>query len=204
MFQEFFGFAQLPFSRTIATSDLFPTAGQKELAARLNYLVRERGFGLVTGDTLAPRLRAAQVQVSARASPPPCGRSPPASIPTATSCSIWLTRPRASPASTAISCWPWATSRPHLHHRQVRVSRPRMITRLRQAFTDLATTKRRLPLVILDEAHLLEPALLEPLRLLFSDQMREAASPWPPSSWSASPRCIARFTSRSMKPSTNA
>jgi type II secretory pathway predicted ATPase ExeA len=83
-------------------------------------------------------------------------------------------------------------------------SRPRMITRLRQAFTDLATTKRRLPLVILDEAHLLEPALLEPLRLLFSDQMREAASPWPPSSWSASPRCIARFTSRSMKPSTNA
>ena len=50
-------------------------------------------------------------------------------------------------------------------------SRPRMITRLRQAFTDLATTKRRLPLVILDEAHLLEPALLEPLRLLFSDQM---------------------------------
>ena len=49
MFQEFFGFAQLPFSRTIATSDLFPTAGQKELAARLNYLVRERGFGLVTG-----------------------------------------------------------------------------------------------------------------------------------------------------------
>ena len=46
-----------------------------------------------------------------------------------------------------------------------------MITRLRQAFTDLITAKRRLPLVILDEAHLLDPALFEPLRLLFSDQM---------------------------------
>ena len=50
MFQEFFGFTQIPFSKTIATSDLFPTEGQKELAARLAYLVRERGFGLVTGE----------------------------------------------------------------------------------------------------------------------------------------------------------
>jgi type II secretory pathway predicted ATPase ExeA len=50
MFQEFYGFTRLPFSRTIATADLFPTAGQKELSARLTYLVRERGLGLVTGD----------------------------------------------------------------------------------------------------------------------------------------------------------
>ena len=50
MFQEFYGFTSLPFSRTIATKDLFPMAGQKELGARLAYLVRERGFGLVTGE----------------------------------------------------------------------------------------------------------------------------------------------------------
>ncbi len=50
MFQEFYGFSSLPFSRTIATKDLFPTASQKELGARLAYLVRERGFGLVTGE----------------------------------------------------------------------------------------------------------------------------------------------------------
>jgi type II secretory pathway predicted ATPase ExeA len=50
MFQEFYGFTRVPFSRTIATPDLFPTAGQKELNARLTYLVRERGVGLVTGD----------------------------------------------------------------------------------------------------------------------------------------------------------
>jgi hypothetical protein len=34
MFQEFYGFTRVPFSRTIATQDLFPTAGQKELNAR--------------------------------------------------------------------------------------------------------------------------------------------------------------------------
>jgi len=50
MFNEYYGFTQLPFSKTIATSDLFGTAGQKELAARLTYLVRERGFGLITGE----------------------------------------------------------------------------------------------------------------------------------------------------------
>ena len=50
MFNEYYGFTRLPFSKTIATSDLFATAGQKELAARLTYLVRERGFGLVTGE----------------------------------------------------------------------------------------------------------------------------------------------------------
>ena len=50
MFQEFYGLSSLPFSRTIATKDLFPTASQKELGARLAYLVRERGFGLVTGE----------------------------------------------------------------------------------------------------------------------------------------------------------
>jgi len=50
MFQEFYGFTSLPFSRTLATKDLFPTASQKELGARLTYLVRERSVGLITGD----------------------------------------------------------------------------------------------------------------------------------------------------------
>ena len=50
MFNEYYGFTYLPFSKTIPTSDLFATAGQKELAARLTYLVRERGFGLITGE----------------------------------------------------------------------------------------------------------------------------------------------------------
>jgi hypothetical protein len=44
---------------------LFPTAGQKELSARLTYLVRERGCGLVTGEIGSGTLRA-----------PPCAPSP--------------------------------------------------------------------------------------------------------------------------------
>jgi len=61
MFQEFYGFTRVPFSRTIATQDLFPTAGQKELNARLAYLVRERGLGLVTGDIGSGKSTAAKL-----------------------------------------------------------------------------------------------------------------------------------------------
>ncbi len=50
MFQEFYGFQTLPFSQGLATSQLFPASGQAELKARLSYLVRERGIGLITGE----------------------------------------------------------------------------------------------------------------------------------------------------------
>jgi len=46
-----------------------------------------------------------------------------------------------------------------------------LVTRLRESFTDLLNAKRRIPIVILDEAHLLTQPMLEQLRLLFSDQM---------------------------------
>ena len=50
MFQHFYGFARLPFTKAIDTANLYATLGQKELSGRLTYLVRERGFGLVTGE----------------------------------------------------------------------------------------------------------------------------------------------------------
>ena len=51
MFQQFYAFTRQPFSRDIPTKDLFPAETQMELAARLDYLVRERGLGMLTGET---------------------------------------------------------------------------------------------------------------------------------------------------------
>jgi transposase InsO family protein len=51
MFQQFYGFSRTPFSKDIPPQDLFPAEGQQELCARLTYLVKERGLGLVTGET---------------------------------------------------------------------------------------------------------------------------------------------------------
>src|SRR5437870_5725173 len=150
MFQEFFGFTQIPFSRTIATSDLFPTANQKELAARLNYLVRERGFGLVTGEIGSGKSTAV--------------RAFTASLDPNRYLVLYLTNP--TTGITGI----YRDLLLALGH-EPPFSRPRLVARLRQAFTDLINAKRRVPIVILDEAHLLAPILLEQLRLLFSDQM---------------------------------
>jgi type II secretory pathway predicted ATPase ExeA len=50
MYQQFFGFEATPFSKTIATPDVLATPSVKELTARLNLVVKERGIGLVTGD----------------------------------------------------------------------------------------------------------------------------------------------------------
>lgn len=47
---EFFGFRVLPFSKEITTSDLFRGAQHQELLARLQYCVRHRAFGLITGE----------------------------------------------------------------------------------------------------------------------------------------------------------
>ena len=150
MFQEFYGFTQVPFSRTIATSDLFPTRGQKELAARLSYLVRERGFGLVTGEVGSGKSTAVRA-FTATLDP-----------------NRYLVLYLANPTTGITGIYRDLLL--GLGH-EPPFSRPRLVTRLRAAFTDLLTAKRRVPIVILDEAHLLTQPMLEQLRLLFADQM---------------------------------
>ena len=179
MFNEYYGFTHLPFSKTIATGDLFATAGQKELAARLNYLVRERGFGLVTGEIGSGKSTAV--------------RAFTASLDPNRYLVLYLANP-----TTGIS-GVYRDLLLGLGH-EPPFSRPRLVARLREAFTDLLNAKRRVPIVILDEAHLLTQPMLEQLRLLFADQMREAASPWPPWFWSAIRICAGHCTWLYTKP----
>ena len=58
MLAEFFGFRVLPFSKEIATGDLFRSAGNQELLARLQYAVRHRAFGLISGEVGAGKTTA--------------------------------------------------------------------------------------------------------------------------------------------------
>lgn len=150
MFNEYYGFTQLPFSKTIATSDLFATAGQKELAARLTYLVRERGFGLVTGEIGSGKSTAVRAFTT--------GLDPNRYL------VLYLANPTTGITGVYRDLLLGLGHEPPF-------SRPRLVTRLREAFTDLLNAKRRIPIVILDEAHLLTQPMLEQLRLLFSDQM---------------------------------
>jgi general secretion pathway protein A len=150
MFQQFYGFTNSPFSKSIPTADLFDTAAYKELAARLAFLVRERGFGLLTGEFGSGKSTAV--------------RAFTASLDFNRYFVIHLDNP-----TTGIT----GLYRDLLLHLGQRppYTAARMVTAIRAAFDDLVSSKRRVPLVIIDEAHLLSQPMLEQLRLLFSDKM---------------------------------
>jgi general secretion pathway protein A len=150
MFQQFFGFTCSPFSKSIPTANLFDSAGQKELAARLTFLVRERGFGLLTGEFGSGKSTAV--------------RAFAASLDFNRYLVIHLDNP-----STGIT----GLYRDLLLNLGQRppYTASRMVTAIRLAFDDLISNKRRIPLVIIDEAHLLSQSMLEQFRLLLSDKM---------------------------------
>lgn len=150
MFQEFYGFTRTPFSKTIPTNDLFPTAGQQELSARLTYLLREHGFGLITGEIGSGKSTAVRAFAA--------GLDP----------NRYLVLYVANPTTGITGIYRELLA---ALGQEVPFGKPRMVARLRSAFQDLSLHKHRAPVVILDEAHLLTQPMLDQLRLLFSDQM---------------------------------
>lgn len=50
MYRSFYSLAKAPFNKDIKTSDSFPSAAFKETTARLEYLKKTRGIGLVAGE----------------------------------------------------------------------------------------------------------------------------------------------------------
>jgi general secretion pathway protein A len=50
MFNEHFGLHSEPFRKDLPTSQLFPSQQHQELVARLQYIIRSRAFGLISGE----------------------------------------------------------------------------------------------------------------------------------------------------------
>ena len=189
MYQEFYGFTRLPFERDIPPDDLFASQPQQEMAARLTYLLRQRGLGLVTGDIGAGKSTAMRA-FTARLDPNRYFV-------------VYLSNPTVGVSGlyrdilTAL-------------HREPPFSRPRQVAAIRAAFAELAESKRRFPLLVIDEAHLLPSHAFEQFRLLIADQTCPeftegwTANLWLPSFWSASPTCATCCAYRPTRPSTSA
>jgi len=148
--QAYYGFTRIPFSKDIPPSDLFPAEGQNELCARLDYLTKQRGIGLVTGDT-------------------GCGKSTAlrrfsASLDANRFFVVYLASPHLGLTGLYRDLLTALGHEPPF-------SRPKMVTLIRSALEDLILNKHRTPFLILDEAHLLPDDVFEQLRLLFSSHM---------------------------------
>jgi type II secretory pathway predicted ATPase ExeA len=140
VFQDYYGCARAPFSKTIETDKLFATAGQKDLTARLTYLVRERGYGLVTGAIGSGKSTAV--------------RAFTAGLDANSYLGIYL----ANPTTGSIGLYRELLLT--LGH-EPPCTKPCMVSHIRSARADLRPNKRRTPLVLVDEAHLLTQAMLE-------------------------------------------
>lgn len=150
MLDLYFGFTRLPFTKDIPANLLFDAVGQSELCARLDFLLKDRGLGLITGETGSGKSTAIRRFV--------------ASIEPARHTVIYLANPILGLSGIYRDLLATLGHEPPF-------GKPKAVARIRSAFQELLQTKHRLPVVILDEAHLLPPTVFEPLRLLFSTEM---------------------------------
>jgi len=155
MFQEFFGFTALPFSRGLPTSKLFVASGQEELKARLSFLLRECGIGLITGEIGSGKSTAVRAFVDAL---------------DPTRFTVVYT---ANPLIGITGLYREMLSQ---LGEPVPAFRQRMVLALRRC-CDLLTNERKMtPILIVDEAHLLDQRMLEELRLLLNVRMDSQAA----------------------------
>lgn len=155
MFQQFYGFTSVPFSRGLPTPKLFASSGQEELKARLSYLVQERGIGLITGEIGSGKSTALRAFVD----------------------SLEPTRYTvvyaANPLIGASGLYREILTQ---LGEPVPLFRQQMVLAIRRTFDVLSNERKKTPVVIVDEAHLLEQRTLEELRLLLNVHMDSQAA----------------------------
>jgi type II secretory pathway predicted ATPase ExeA len=150
-----YGFTRLPFGKDLAPSMLHQHAGCSEAAARISWCITERALGVITGEVGAGKTVAARAAV--------------AGLDQTRHTLIYLANP--------------TTGTRGLHYQIVTAlgGRPAHGTAAltAQAAALLAAEhaeRGRTPVLIIDEAHLLNHDQLEAVRMLTNDQM-DAASP---------------------------
>lgn len=150
-----YGFTRLPFGKDLAPNMLHQHAGCSEAAARISWCIAERALGVITGEVGAGKTVAARAAVAA--------------LDQTRHTLIYLANP--------------TTGTRGIHYQIVTAlgGRPSHGTAAltAQAAGLLAaehSERARTPVVIIDEAHLLDHDQLEAIRMLTNDQM-DAASP---------------------------
>jgi general secretion pathway protein A len=155
MFQEFYGFATTPFSRGLPTSKLFVASGQEELKARLSFLVRERGIGLITGEIGSGKSTAVRAFVD--------GLDP----------TRFTVVYAANPLIGITGLYREMLAQ---LGEPVPLLRQQMVLALRRCCDVLTHERKKTPVLIVDEAHLLDQRMLEELRLLLNVRMDSQAA----------------------------
>ena len=150
---DFYGFSRTPFTKSMATKDLFPSNGHCEIQGRLTFALHERLPALITGDVGTGKSTALRAFAH--------------SLDHNVYAVVYLANPHLGVS---------ALYREILLALQVEPAFGfmRLLPQLRATLASLAR-KGRCVLLIVDEAHLLPPELFDQLRFLLNDDMDSAS-----------------------------
>ncbi len=164
---DFYTFQATPFTKSIAAQHLFPSRGHCEIQGRLAFAVQERLPTLITGDVGTGKSTALRAFAH--------------SLDRNIYAVAYLSNPHLTPATLYRQILFQLQTEPSYGFIQ-------LLPQLHSTFSDM-TRKGRFILLIIDEAHLLSPDILEQLRFLLNDDM-DSASPLTKPYISASPFAI--------------
>jgi type II secretory pathway predicted ATPase ExeA len=155
MYEAFFGFTGTPFARDIPVKELFETQSSKELHGRLNYVARTRAFGVFTGDAGTGKTTAIRRFSSA--------------LDANRYRVLYLSDSALTPRN-----FYWETL--HELGYEPRFYRGDAKRQFQRALAVLVDSEKKVPVVIVDEAHLLSREMLEEIRFLLNLQMDSYSS----------------------------
>ena len=155
MFEIFYGFTATPFTKTITPASLFLSEQHQELLARLQYLSRNRGFGLITGEVGAGKSTAIRAFAS--------GLDPSRHQ------LLYISQSDLSSRHLYRELCLQLGLKPAFHAADTR-------RQLTQAVWDVYKNHDKQPTIVIDEAHLLSSAMLEEVRFLTNFHL-DSASP---------------------------
>ena len=152
MMEQFFNFKQIPFERNIPTEHLYTTPKFDELLSRLQYAARNRKFSVVTGNVGVGKTTAVRKFV--------------ASLDTNSFRTIYIADSALTPR---VFYWEVLTQlssddKPSFYRSE---GKRKMMGR----FANLADSAHVIPVIIIDEAHLLSGSMLEETRFLLNNCM---------------------------------
>lgn len=151
-----FGFERMPFSKEVPSTGLYGHNGHLEAVARMGYLISEQAIGVIFGECGSGKTVAFRAAVG--------------SLEQARHSVIYLSNPMVGPRGLYAEMVLALGDEPRFHKAQLISQVTRLITKEKEEL-------RRSVTIAVDEAHLLDAAQLEELRLLTNADM-DSASPF--------------------------